>query len=180
MATPRHPLPVMTPGFSLVEILVTLMLLSIGLLGLARLQARAAITGIEAYQRTQALLVAQDMASRIAANKPDALRYIADDYGAGVATACPAEPGFERDACLWSNELRGESERIDGTAAGAMAGGRGCIAATDATALAVVVVWQGLVPTSAPAVECGRDRYGDDALRRAIVVPVHLAILAGP
>jgi type IV pilus assembly protein PilV len=168
-------------GFSLIEVLVTLLLLSVGLLGLAGLQAGSVLAGIEAYQRTQALLLAEDMASRIAANKPEAGRYVANDYGGeGAVAACIGTPGFERDACLWSNALRGASERIGLQAVGTLAGGRGCVTAADRAQLAVVVVWQGVLSTAAPHVDCGRDDYGDERLRRAIVIPVHVATLSSP
>jgi type IV pilus assembly protein PilV len=58
-------------------------------------------------------------------------------------------------------------------------GGRGCIATNTTNRYLVVVAWQGLAPTVAPGVECGHDRYGADAYRRAVVVPVHLANLGG-
>jgi type IV pilus assembly protein PilV len=166
-------------GFSLIEVLATLLLLSLGLLALAGLQTGSVQAGIEAYQRTQALLLAEDMASRISANKPDAERYVADGYGAGVPAACVGTPGFERDACLWSNALRGASERSGLEAVGTLAGGRGCVTSAGRGRFAVVVAWQGVVPTVAPHVDCGRDLYGDDALRRALVVPLHLPALGG-
>jgi type IV pilus assembly protein PilV len=162
-------------GFSLVEVLVTLVLLAIGLAGLAGLQARTAITGIEAYQRTQALLLAEDMASRIAANRSQASRYVGDDYGVGLGEDCPAVAGVEADRCAWSNGLRGASERIGAQAVGTVSGGIGCVRSNGADRIDVIVAWQGLLRTAAPAAECGRGRYGDDALRRAVVVPVHVA-----
>ena len=166
-------------GFSLIEVLITVVLLAIGLLGLAAFQARTATVSIEAYQRTQGMLLAHDIADRIVANKPNAPRYVGDDYGSGPATACPAAAGVDRDLCVWANALRGGGEQAGGLAVGTLAGGRGCIRTMAADRFQIVVAWQGLLPTSAPAVDCGRNRYGNDALRRVIVVPLHLPGLAG-
>ena len=49
-------------GFSLIEVLVTLVLLAIGLIGLAGLQAKTSLAEMESYQRAQALIIAQDLA----------------------------------------------------------------------------------------------------------------------
>ena len=56
-------------GTSLVEVLVTMVILAIGLLALAGLQARLHVLQIESYQRAQALIILRDMASRITNNR---------------------------------------------------------------------------------------------------------------
>lgn len=80
------PMPRNTAGFSLVEVLVALVLLSFGLLGLAGLQTRGVRDNHGAYLRTQATLCAKDMVDRMRANRPAAL---AGDYDVefGVTTA---------------------------------------------------------------------------------------------
>jgi len=55
-------------GFTLVEVLVTMVVMSIGLLGLAGLQATSLRSNSGANFRTQAILYANDMAERIRAN----------------------------------------------------------------------------------------------------------------
>lgn len=55
-------------GFSLVEVLVALLVLSIGLLGLAALQTTGLKFNQQSYQRTQATLQAYDILDRIRAN----------------------------------------------------------------------------------------------------------------
>lgn len=64
-------------GFSLVEVLVALVVLSIGLLGVAGLQTRGVRDNHGAYLRTQATLGAKDLVDRMRANRPAAL---AGDY----------------------------------------------------------------------------------------------------
>lgn len=59
-------------GFSLVEVLVALLVLAIGLLGLAGLQARGVSTNYSALQRSQATLYAHDIVERMRANRETA------------------------------------------------------------------------------------------------------------
>ena len=55
-------------GFSMVEILVTVVVIAIGLLGLAGLQATSLRNTEESYQRSQAATLAYDMLDRMRAN----------------------------------------------------------------------------------------------------------------
>ena len=55
-------------GFTLVEVLVAMVILAIGLLGLASLQAIALKDNQDAYLRSQANLLAYEMSDRIRAN----------------------------------------------------------------------------------------------------------------
>ena len=63
-------------GFSLIEVLVTIVILLIGLLGLAGLQLRALSSQMESYQRSQALILLKDMAGRIDNNRVNVASYI--------------------------------------------------------------------------------------------------------
>lgn len=56
-------------GFTLVEILVALLVLSFGLIGLAMLQATGLKFNSDSYQRTQATIAAYDIIDRMRANK---------------------------------------------------------------------------------------------------------------
>ncbi len=55
-------------GFTLIEVLVSIVILAIGLLGIMNMQARALMDNQDAYLRTQAVFLAYDMADRIRAN----------------------------------------------------------------------------------------------------------------
>lgn len=76
-------------GFSLIEVLVTIVILMIGLLGLAGLQGRAFTVQMESYQRAQALVLLDDMADRIMANRNVASCYAVatQTLGTGMTTA---------------------------------------------------------------------------------------------
>ena len=56
-------------GFSLIEVLVALFVLSIGLLGLAALQTTGLKLNHQSYERTQATLQAYDIIDRMRTNK---------------------------------------------------------------------------------------------------------------
>lgn len=81
-------------GFSLVEVLIALVILSIGLLGLAGLQAAGLRNNNSAYLRTIATQQSDDMADRMRANRPGVITG-AYDAMAGV----PANPGCIATTC---------------------------------------------------------------------------------
>ncbi len=56
-------------GVSMIEVLVTLVILLVGLLGLAGLMMQSQRSEIDSYGRVQALVLLQDMASRMNANR---------------------------------------------------------------------------------------------------------------
>jgi type IV pilus assembly protein PilV len=79
-------------GFSIVEALVALVVLSIGMLGIAALYVESLRAGRSAIYRTQAVNLASDMADRIRANRNagDAYKLAA---GAAPTTQQCAPPG---------------------------------------------------------------------------------------
>lgn len=169
-------------GITLLEVLVTIVILAFGLLGLAGLQSKIQLAEVEAYQRAQAILLLSDMAERISANRSQAASYVsASVIGTGdsqPASCSSLAAGAARDLCEWSNALKGAAEQKSSANVGAMLGARGCITqaqAADPSAgvctpgiYLVTVVWQGLHQTSAPASSCGQGLYGTDTYRRAI------------
>ncbi|TMH30961.1 MAG: type IV pilus modification protein PilV, partial [Betaproteobacteria bacterium] len=56
-------------GFTLIEVLISMLIMAIGLLGLAGMQAVAQRAEVESYQRAQALVLVQDMVDRVNANR---------------------------------------------------------------------------------------------------------------
>lgn len=170
-------------GFSLIEALVTIVILTVGLLGLAGLQSRLQVSEMEAYQRSQALVLIEDMANRIATNRNNAAAYVtgtSNPLGAGIT--CPTSTATRQaiDAKEWCEALQGAAETSGSSRVGALIGGRGCIERIGDEYI-VTVAWQGLGPVSAPpaSVACGKDRYDGgvctgDLCRRAIttIVPV--------
>ncbi len=74
-------------GFSLLEVLVALLVLSVGLLGLAALQTTGLKFNRQSYQRTQAILQTYDMIDRIRANP---VAKANGDYDAVASGAIPS------------------------------------------------------------------------------------------
>jgi type IV pilus assembly protein PilV len=120
-------------GVTLVEVLVTMVILAIGLLGLVGLQARLQILQLESYQRAQALMLLKDMSGRIATNRNDAAAYetgaLAPVGVAACAAYAPSETRRQADIREWCTALRGASETIGvgNNRVGGMVGGRGCL-----------------------------------------------------
>ena len=166
-------------GISLVEVLVTLLILAIGLLGMAGMQVRAQQAEMESYQRAQALILLEDMASRMAANKIFRTCYKTATYlGQGnTYSASGCSGSADADLQAWDSLLKGSAETLDGNSVGAMIGARGCITG-DANEFLISVAWQGLSPTVAPtSSSCGEGLYGDDALRRVVTRNLRFAVL---
>lgn len=169
-------------GYVLLEVLVTIVILVFGLLGLAGFQLRTTVAEHEAYQRVQALILVQDMAERIQANRASAATYVQNDVGSSgtVRTDCADVDviGKDRDTCEWHNALVGASETLDAKSVGTLLGGQGCITAGAANEYLVTVAWQGLIPTVAPAAACGQNDYGNEQLRRAVSMRVRISTLS--
>lgn len=85
MKTPSN-MPHKQTGFSMIEVLVALVILMVGLLGLAGLMVQSQRSEVESYQRVQALILLQDMANRINANRKAASCY---PFTNNVATGAP-------------------------------------------------------------------------------------------
>lgn len=95
-------------GFTLVEVLVSVLILGIGLLGLAGLQNVGVRAGYSALQRSQASWLASEMADLLRAN-PEAARAGAyDTTFADVADECPKPAGSTRaqlDLAQWRADV---------------------------------------------------------------------------
>jgi type IV pilus assembly protein PilV len=68
-----------TTGFTLLEVLATLLLLSVGMLGIATLYLESLRVSQLALHRTQAVTLAADLADRIRANRDPANAYECGD-----------------------------------------------------------------------------------------------------
>lgn len=148
-------IPVRTAGFTMIEILVTLVILMIGLLGIAGLMAQGQRTSFEAYQRQQALALANDMAERIKANPAGVndtvvgttyLAAVGTPVGTGsqfktmaadcAAANCTNADMVQYDVAVWDGLLAGAAAETTtgGAALGPLINPRGCIQLVDSTA----------------------------------------------
>jgi len=190
-------------GFTMLEVLISLLIVVFGLLGLIGLQTQAQVTEFESYQRAQALVLVNDMADRIAFNRGmDAAGYVIgwrcytystdpQRYLGASNTVAPAcadasvvgDPRTRADADLaaWNSLLQGAAETVTATGdrVGGLLGARGCITRDAATGvIRVSVAWQGMAPTVASADTCATTQYGaNDALRRVVFTEVVVPVL---
>lgn len=97
-------------GFTIVEVLVALVVLAIGMLGIAGLYVTTLGSGSAAINRMQAVNLATDMADRIRANRNANVAYAAGAstglscIGAG-AVDCTAAQMAADDVLQWNNEI---------------------------------------------------------------------------
>jgi len=192
-------------GFSMVEVLVTLIIILIGLLGIAGLQARAQVSELESYQRAQALILMSDIVDRVNVNRATVAcfamttntttgRPFIGTAGSGhmSAPACTASTTqYNAQAVqtltLLDNLLEGAAESLGGSNVGAMIGARACISYDAATELTgqpgtglytIIVTWQGMADLIAPVnMNCANGLYGTEAKRRAVSTTVRMANL---
>ncbi len=203
LASTRHPRSEV--GLTMIEVLITLFVLAVGLLGMIGLQSRSQRAELESYQRGQALVLIQDIVDRMNANRIAAKNqgYVTAGVGGGGALSdCSGLAGAPFDLCDWGNELIGAGEVAAGgncstasgaNCVGAMRGARGCVSYDATTELAdstgaaipgtgvqtVTVAWQGLAPTIAPpaSIACGQNLYPTETQRRAAYTTLRVGAL---
>lgn len=175
----------------MIEVLVTMVIIAFGLLGLAGLQSKMQVAEVESYQRAQALVLLNDIASRISTNRNASVNNAYVTASAiGPSTNCggtfTTNAMANADLREWCNALKGAGEVKGGENRGAVVAGRGCVESLGNREYMVTIAWQGLVPVSAPpeSVACGKDQYDasgtkceGDKCRRFVTTIVRLAPL---
>lgn len=186
----------------MVEILVSMLIVAVGLLGLVGLQTTAQQAQNESYARAQALALLQDMVERINSNRYAASCFaFTTDTTNGVpylGTVDPGNPGNNfTPACtvgsnpanannamsVWDSELTGTAERSGANASlGAMVGARGCVTVandpgTGIATYTIMVAWQGTTDSFAPTLACGNNLYGAETKRRLVWTTLQIANL---
>lgn len=184
----------------MLEVLIALFIVAVGVLGLAGLQARATNAEFESYQRSQAIILLNDMVERIRTNRvnkgvfknittdlTNGIPYVGTTGSQNYALTCsPAPNQGMSDLCTWEGLLLGSSESLGANQVGAMIGARGCISydvttevagAADSGVFTVTIAWQGAVATVAPTENCANGEYGSEAKRRAVSMKFRLAKL---
>lgn len=184
-------------GISMIEVLITFIILLVSLLGLAGMMMQSQRAETESYQRVQALIFMQDMVARINANRKVASCYAVSTaatgspyFGTGNAITPVCLTGSASQNALavsdmngWNALLLGTNENGASGNSGGILGARGCVSAdtsTVPTTYTVNVAWQGLGSTAAPPanVKCASGTYGDESRRRVVGVSFKIATLA--
>ena len=126
-------------GFTLLEVLVAVLVMSIGLLGLAGLMGSTLKNSHSAYQRTQATWLAYDALDRMRANHLVAL---AGGYNLALGAAPGGSGLAKEDLAEW-----------DAAVAGTLPAGDGSIAVAAGGAVRIIVQWDDTRGTGGGAAE---------------------------
>lgn len=105
-------------GFTLVEVLVALLVLSIGLLGLAGLQISGLQSNHSAYLRSQASIFASDIIDRMRSNRSAAMNGDYDrvfDDASDLPSAPPAMTLAQNDLSNWGEQVLDTLPGVQGT-----------------------------------------------------------------
>jgi len=135
-------------GVSLIESMVALLVISIGLLGIASLQITAMQQNANALNHSQAVWAAYNMADRVRANASEFASYADIDTSNAysqdcLGASCSNVQMVTADAADWSEAVQ------------TLPAGRGLITG-DATELAITVLWDD-EGTGATGTDCGND-----------------------
>lgn len=180
-------------GFSLIELLIALIVFSIGLLAIAGLQTVSKQANFEAIQRTTAAQVANGLLEDMRTNGNGIDIYAAaPDLGGGAAGAepvpncrdgneCNAAQKAAHDLWFWEQVLDGNLETNGGIGAGGLVLPTLCLtgpAGGGAGVYTVSIVWRGTASiTSNVANPCGAasGNYGaQNEFRRVLEIPTFI------
>ncbi|OGB49270.1 MAG: type IV pilus modification protein PilV [Burkholderiales bacterium RIFCSPLOWO2_12_FULL_65_40] len=169
-------------GVALIEALIAMLIVAFGVLGFVGLQARTTVANLEGYQRSQALILVNDMAERMNLNRANAMSYVSNNIGATDPGNCSgsALTAAQKDLCEWAALIRGAAETQGSTQVGAMLNARGCITNPAANQYLLALAWQGVQASGAPVNTCGKDAYSSEDMRRVVTVVVQIANLSPP
>ena len=181
-----------------------MIIILVGLLSIAALQAKAQIAEFESYQRAQGLILLSDIMDRVNLNRETLSCFqITTNTTAGTPFIGAAGTGHaSTPACAASTTeynnladdtindlddlLKGAAESEGGNNVGAMIGARACISYDDTDLVngqpgtglyTVVVTWQALAALTAPSYNCANGLYGNENMRRAVSTQFRIADL---
>jgi len=174
-------------GASLIEILVAVFVVSVGLLGVARMELFAKNSNYEAVQRTTAAMIANEMMQKIRSNPTQLAGYVNQTIGSGSlsfpsanckdgTTDCTPAQVVAWDLYEWEQQLVGSAEKVGSANTGGLVNPRGCITSSAASGAAgeytVAVVWRGNTPMTNPtSTTCGNGAslYGTSEDHRRVI-----------
>ena len=186
-------------GFTIIEVLVSIVIFSIGLIGVARLQVVAKQSNYDAVQRVTATTIAQDLIARMRSNSGALSTYVADTGALQInyddattlpnpsclsGSACTAVQLATRDLYDIEQDMVGVTEQDSGgNAVGGLSMPTVCVTAVDETGAVlddgssgiytVAIAWRGKAALSNPTANaCGSATglYGQNNEYRRLLV----------
>ncbi len=154
-------------GFSLIEVLIGMLILTIGILGMASMQITSKRLGYDALQRSIATNLTHDIVERMRSNRFVLGSYVSTgSYISGLGGAqltapvdsCKATECLDAASCAavrcadaqialqdiyeWEQALDGASEKVGASSVGGLVNPRACIS-NDNGLIRVAIAWQG-------------------------------------
>jgi type IV pilus assembly protein PilV len=176
-------------GVSLVEILVTLVLISIAVLGSASMQVFSKRANNQAMQRTTAAYLANDLFERMRSNREALGDYLpaeplgGNTQGDAPGVDCAADAAIcttidlaSYDLWEWEEQLDGTAEQVNARDVGGMTEATACVTGPVGGiggTYEVAIAWRGLEEHPNPTFhDCGEDsgKYGDNDEYRHVMV----------
>ncbi len=171
-------------GATLIEVLISLVIMSVGMLGVASLQLNAKRVNYDSVQRTLAANVVLDMVEKMRTNKNALDSYVTSGVGGqsistptschGSSTSCTSTDLAAYDLWMWERTIDGLAETATNGSTTLSVGGlvspTGCIT-HNAGQVTISVAWYGSIEMSNPTANtCGEGlgKYGDDDERRQL------------
>ncbi|WP_299802195.1 type IV pilus modification protein PilV [uncultured Shewanella sp.] len=144
-------------GLSLIEVLVALVILTVGLIGVFNLHVISKRGSFESFQQTQAAYLANDIISRIKLNRSELTEY-SGTYSGTLSIPgkrCDVSVGQPIDTCntfetrLWDlyqldQQILGSSEVLDGKSIGGLDNVTVCVDAKVNGEVTVALSWRGM------------------------------------
>ncbi|MDB2385813.1 type IV pilus modification protein PilV [Shewanella sp.] len=150
-------------GLTLIELMVSLVILVIGLIGIFNLHIVAKHGSFESFQQTQAAYLAHDIVNRMKLNRSELSNY-ADTY-TGVrekvnsceTKICSTTQMLHWDQYQWDQTLLGALEQAEGRNIGGLDSPIACVT-EGAGEVSVTITWRGVRALGSPATtpsDCG-------------------------
>jgi len=132
-------------GFTLMEVLVAVLVLSLGLLGVAGMQMMSLKNTNSAYQRTQATQLAYDIIDRMRANRKEA-ETTGSSYAVSAGGTYSASTACETTACTEPNMATYDIANWKVALAATLPGGDGSTSINTASKMVTVnIQWDDVV-----------------------------------
>lgn len=177
--------PSLQRGSGLLEVSISVLVISVGVVGLLTLQVAAKRAGFEALQRTMASALASDIIERMRGNPGALSEYhgaiagkmsnVTDSSGQNCALGCTQGQLADRDLWEWEQAIIGAAE-IDpnDVPIGGLVGASGCIEVVDGL-LEVTISWEGYEEFGIVAATNNCGEHHASTARQLLVVETFIA-----